>query len=51
VRRKHKVNSRDYLGKFYFDSLVHDPLALDYLVNLTGASSIALGTDNLFPLG
>lgn len=45
------VNPRDYLGKFYFDSLVHDPLVLDYLVKLAGANSIALGTDYPFPLG
>jgi aminocarboxymuconate-semialdehyde decarboxylase len=45
------VNPREYLGKFYFDSLVHDPQALDYLVNLVGAKAIALGTDYPFPLG
>ncbi|WP_242921366.1 amidohydrolase family protein [Pontibacter liquoris] len=45
------VNPREYLGKFYFDSLVHDPQALDYLVNLVGANAIALGTDYPFPLG
>ena len=45
------VNPREYLGKFYFDSLVHDPLALDYLVKLVGADYIALGTDYPFPLG
>ena len=45
------VNPREYLGRFYLDSLVHDPQALDYLVNLVGANSIALGTDYPFPLG
>jgi aminocarboxymuconate-semialdehyde decarboxylase len=45
------VNPREYLGKFYLDSLVHDPQALDYLVSLVGANSIALGTDYPFPLG
>jgi aminocarboxymuconate-semialdehyde decarboxylase len=42
---------RDYLGKIYFDSLVHDPLMLDYLVKLAGAEKVALGTDYPFPLG
>ncbi|HEY8562125.1 MAG TPA: amidohydrolase family protein [Pyrinomonadaceae bacterium] len=42
---------RDYLGKFWVDSLVHDPLALEYLVRLVGAEKIALGTDYPFPLG
>ncbi len=45
------VNPREYLGKFYLDSLVHDPVILDYLVNLVGADRVALGTDYPFPLG
>ena len=45
------VNPRNYLGKFYLDSLVHDPEVLDYLVKLIGADKIALGTDYPFPLG
>ncbi len=44
-------NPRKYLKQFYLDSLVHDPLALDLLVNLMGADRIALGTDYPFPLG
>lgn len=46
-----KVNPRNYLGKFYLDSLVHDPLMLDYIVTLMGADHIALGSDYPFPLG
>ncbi len=46
-----KVNPRDYLGKFWFDSLVHDPLMLDYLLKVAGEDKIALGTDYPFPLG
>jgi aminocarboxymuconate-semialdehyde decarboxylase len=45
------VNPRDYLGKFYLDSLVHDPMMMDFLVKLIGADKIALGTDYPFPLG
>ena len=45
------VNPREYLGKFYIDSLVHDPEVLDYVVKLIGADKIALGTDYPFPLG
>ncbi len=45
------VNPRDYLGKFWIDSLVHDPKVLDYVVGLIGAERIALGTDYPFPLG
>lgn len=42
---------REYLGKFWLDSLVHDELMLEYLVKLVGAERIALGTDYPFPLG
>lgn len=45
------VNPREYLGKFWIDSLVHDQPMLDYIVNLVGADKIALGTDYPFPLG
>jgi len=45
------VNPREYIGKFYLDSLVHDPKALLYLIDLMGADKIALGTDYPFPLG
>ena len=45
------VPPRDYLRRIYVDSLVHDPLALRYLVELMGAERIALGSDYPFPLG
>jgi aminocarboxymuconate-semialdehyde decarboxylase len=46
-----KVNPRDYLGKFYLDSLVHDPKMLEFVVDLIGADRVCLGTDYPFPLG
>lgn len=42
---------RKYLDRLYFDSLVHEPAALDFLVNLVGAEHVMLGTDYPFPLG
>ena len=45
------VNPKEYLGKFYIDSLVHDERMLDYVVDLMGADKICLGTDYPFPLG
>lgn len=45
------VNPRSYLGRLYFDSLVHDAYALRYLIKLVGAERIALGSDYPFPLG
>jgi aminocarboxymuconate-semialdehyde decarboxylase len=45
------VNPKEYLGKFWLDSLVHDHNMLDYVVNLVGSNRVALGTDYPFPLG
>lgn len=42
---------RSYLDRIYLDSLVHDPEALRYLINLMGPDRIALGTDYPFLLG
>ena len=45
------INPRANLGKFYLDSLVHDPRALQYNLELFGANRIAMGSDYPFPLG
>lgn len=45
------ITPRNYLGKFWFDSLVHDKMALKYLVELAGPNRVALGSDYPFPLG
>lgn len=46
-----QVNPKEYLGKFYLDSLVHDPTILKYIVDLIGEDMVALGSDYPFPLG
>lgn len=46
-----KVNPRDYLGKFWVDSLVHDESALKFLIEQMGSEKVALGSDYPFPLG
>lgn len=45
------VNPREYLDRFYLDTLVHDPLMLDFLMQVMGPKQLALGTDYPFPLG
>ncbi|WEK35316.1 MAG: amidohydrolase family protein [Candidatus Pseudobacter hemicellulosilyticus] len=45
------VSPREYIGKFWVDSLVHDPQAFDFLVKTMGAANICLGSDYPFPLG
>lgn len=42
---------RKYLSKMYFDSLVHEPAKLDFLIKLVGADQVMLGSDYPFPLG
>lgn len=44
-------NPREYLNRIWVDSLVHDPVQLDYLCSLLGRDKIVLGTDYPFPLG
>ena len=45
------VAPKNYLEKFWVDSLVHDTDSLDYLIKIFGINKIALGTDYPFPLG
>jgi aminocarboxymuconate-semialdehyde decarboxylase len=45
------VNPRNYLGKFWLDSLVHDEKMLHYIVDLVGSKRVAMGSDYPFPLG
>ncbi|RQO30262.1 2-amino-3-carboxymuconate-6-semialdehyde decarboxylase [Taibaiella sp. KBW10] len=44
-------NPRNYIGKFWIDALVHDPQALDFIVDIMGADKICMGSDYPFPLG
>ncbi len=46
-----QTNPRHYLGKFWLDSLVHDPEMLRFIINLVGEESVCLGSDYPFPLG
>lgn len=46
-----QVSPRSYLGKFWVDSVTHDPLMLDYVLKVLGSKRITLGTDYPFPLG
>jgi aminocarboxymuconate-semialdehyde decarboxylase len=51
VAVNNRTNPREYIGRFYVDSLVHDPDLLKYMLKLMGPHSIALGSDYPFPLG
>jgi aminocarboxymuconate-semialdehyde decarboxylase len=51
VQLDNAINPRDYIGKFWIDSLVHDASAMKYIVELMGEDHICLGSDYPFPLG
>lgn len=46
-----RISPKETLPQLWFDSLVHDPDALRFLIRLVGARRIALGSDYPFPLG
>lgn len=45
------INPRDYLGRFWVDSLVHDKSAFEFLLSTIGENHICIGSDYPFPLG
>lgn len=45
------VDPRNYLGKFWIDSVTHDPELLRYVIKMMGTNRITLGSDYPFPLG
>lgn len=45
------VSPEKYLGRFWVDSVVHDPDILRYIVKMVGSKRVTFGTDYPFPLG
>jgi len=45
------ISPKNYIGKFWVDSLVHDTKAMQYLIEVMGEDFICLGSDYPFPLG
>jgi aminocarboxymuconate-semialdehyde decarboxylase len=41
----------DYLKRFYFDTVTHDPQVLRWLVEFAGADQVMLGSDYPFDMG
>jgi aminocarboxymuconate-semialdehyde decarboxylase len=44
-----KINPREFLGKFWVDSLVHDEKILKLIIEIIGSNRIVLGSDYPFP--
>lgn len=40
-----------YLGRLWYDTVVHDPRALRHLIDTVGASQVVVGTDYPFDMG
>lgn len=51
TRAKSTSSPLDLLRRFYFDSVVFEPQALSFLVDLVGAEHVFLGTDAPFDMG
>jgi aminocarboxymuconate-semialdehyde decarboxylase len=45
------VNPKEYLGRFWVDSITHDPKMLRYVIDMVGIERVTLGSDYPFPLG
>lgn len=45
------INPREYIGKFWVDSITHDIRFLKYIMDTIGSEKICFGTDYPFPLG
>jgi len=44
------INPRNYLGRFWVDSITHDPVMLEYVLKMMGSGKVVLGSDYPFPL-
>ena len=42
---------REYVSRFYYDTITHDRAALRYLIDLVGADRVLLGSDYCFDMG
>jgi aminocarboxymuconate-semialdehyde decarboxylase len=45
------VPPKEALGRLYFDTVLHDPAPLRYLIDLVGADHVVVGTDYPFEAG
>jgi aminocarboxymuconate-semialdehyde decarboxylase len=45
------VSPTAYLGKFWVDCITHDPVMLQYIIDMVGIDKVTLGSDYPFPLG
>jgi aminocarboxymuconate-semialdehyde decarboxylase len=51
VQVDNKINPKEYLGRFWVDSLMHEEKAFQLLREMVGDDRICMGSDYPFPLG
>jgi aminocarboxymuconate-semialdehyde decarboxylase len=51
TRALSQTSPKELLRRFYFDTILFDPQALRFLIDLVGADHVALGTDAPFDMG
>ncbi len=51
ARAETRTSPRELLRRFYFDSLLFEPAAIRYLIDLVGADRVCIGTDSPFDMG
>lgn len=51
TRAATRTSPRALLRRFYFDSLLFEPAAIRYLIDLVGPDRVCLGTDSPFDMG
>jgi aminocarboxymuconate-semialdehyde decarboxylase len=49
--REKMADPAEALGALYFDTVLHDPRALEYLMDFAGEDRVVLGSDHPFPIG
>ena len=51
LHQKTLYNPKIAISNMYYDTVVHDPKALSFLINNVGIKNVMLGSDMPFPIG
>ena len=51
LHKDHLADPKRALSLLYYDTLLHDPAALQFLLDMVGAERVMLGSDMPFPIG
>jgi aminocarboxymuconate-semialdehyde decarboxylase len=51
LHKDHLADPKRALSLLYYDTLLHDPAALQFLLDMVGVERVMLGSDMPFPIG